>query len=255
MDARLVPHGSPSTLQDRLAKRRNLRQKKLSTESSLSHSPSTRSLDRSSSQRANSETRATPSIQSVTSLTSSSTPSAPRKATAIRSARSELPRIQPLPVKENPVVPSPPTQPTVLPPQSPVHVQSVNTEHHKSPPIKPSVPVEQANPPQDKQPLVLPRIRDALETSPHHPSSQPQSTTDSHAHFQFPSLPSKVVPRTTSEQTLPSHRSNHSSRDRSLTHQHSLALSYVFNRRLIDTQFISSSASKLDESPQKTAWD
>ena len=265
METRLVSHGSSATLQDRLARRRRFHQKKLSSESSLSQSPITRSLDRSSSQRSTSDRRA------IASLPSSTTPSAPRKVSATRLARYDLPHTQPLPPKENPVAVHPPTHRTVVLPQPSPRGQSFGNENRQSLQAQqrqekveenreivstnPPLPSERTRSRRGNQPLVLPPVRNGVEIPLRRPSSHSESHTDSDAPFQFPSLPPRTVSRTTSEQILSSHRNNSSSLDRSLIHQRSLALSYVLNRRAIDTQFISTSASNIDENQHKTVWD
>jgi hypothetical protein len=96
----------------------------------------------------------------------------------------------------------------------------------------------------------------SLNSDMDHPSSYPQSTTDSQQkQFSYPSFYPKPIPRTTSEQIVSKTKYKHQPIDSIFTKQNSLALSYLFNKRMIESELARASSLDSEPSQVKTVWD
>ncbi len=89
-----------------------------------------------------------------------------------------------------------------------------------------------------------------------HPSSHPQSTTDhQQKHFNYPPLYPKPIPRATSEQIVSTTKPKQPLSDSTVAKQNSLALSYLFNKRMIGAVLARAPSLDAEQAQQKTVWD
>ena len=151
----------------------------------------------------------------------------------------------------------PPIQARVV---HPIMIENLHPHHDQKPvnakeKISPSLP-----------PIILPRkteksnsaelkrLKTCSQTSPDYPSSYPQSSTDHQRnHFNFLSFSTTPITRTKSEQIESINK--HRSIDPTFARPDSLALGYLFNKRMVDAELSHTSSSNSKHSRRKTVWD
>jgi hypothetical protein len=167
------------------------------------------------------------------------------------------------------------TLPPIIPPttneksnraQQEIHENSHLDQHEKPviiketvTPILPLTITEKSNPiRREIRENSLPnRIKNVSESSElNHPSSHPQSTTDRQLkHFNFPPFHPKPIAHTTSEQIVSITKHKHQPIDSMFAKKNSLALSYLFNKRMVDAELARATSLDSVQSQQKTVWD
>lgn len=96
----------------------------------------------------------------------------------------------------------------------------------------------------------LKRIRENLHTPPSHPQS---STFKEETHFDFPPSALKPIVRSTSEKTISNNTHNHPLIHTKYAKVNTLALAYIFTKRMVDLELTRKSSSEQEQ--EKTAWD
>lgn len=307
------------SLEDRLAKRRNVRNKRYLGKNSvdeseitlINHSPTTQSLDRKSSKRishinsSNEQRKSSSTIMKNSELPpiensnpkqnyflsenkTSSTPILPQVAKhqslELENKKQELPNEQQRkysPADEKPTI----IKERVLPPkksdpvQQETHEKPMNIKEKVLPPQK-SDPIQQET--REKPVIIketikpvntieklktishdfrensLPNRIQNLSSSPEfdHPLTHPQLKSDPKEKiFNFPPSYPKPIARTSSEQVISTSKRKHQSNDSPFSKQNSLALSYLFNKRMINAELSHTKSLDDPQSKLKTVWD
>jgi hypothetical protein len=136
--------------------------------------------------------------------------------------------------------------------EEPVVTKEINSP--KLPPIVPPRSTRKSNPiqPMTGESSIRNRIQDLPQRSFDHPQSD---TNNQQKHFNFPVFYPQPIPRSTSEQIVSTNNPKHQPIDPRFTKPDSLALSYVFNKRMLAAEFIRASSFDSEQSQQKTPWD
>lgn len=222
------------SIEDRLAKRRRLRNKRYlknntSDESEITvinHSPTTQSLDRKSSKR-------------ITT-----------KSSGQHKSSTELPLIE----KSHSI----PLQPQVTQKQ---YERTQNSLAQIEKPIVPSSVITEKSkqnfqPIVNKETILPPTVFEKFDPI-YRGYSTPNQIKNFEEHPQStPLFPSKPITRTISEQVVSvTTKYKHQPVGSMFAKQNSLALPYLFNKRLIDAELARTSSLDSKQSPQKTVWD
>jgi hypothetical protein len=126
------------------------------------------------------------------------------------------------------------------------------------PPMVPLTKTDKSNPRQPKirENSIPNRIKHHSPISPDYASSLPETGTDLQSkHFHFPPFPPTPIARSTSQPIVPRNKQKHRSNYSMFPRHDSLALAYLFNKRMISGGFSPASSSNSEQSNRKTIWD
>ncbi|CAF0778796.1 unnamed protein product [Rotaria sp. Silwood1] len=98
-------------------------------------------------------------------------------------------------------------------------------------------------------------MKELSHTSFDYPVRHLRSNTDSQQYLNFTALNSKPISRTKSEQILLINKSKQQPYDSKFSKLNLLALSYVFNRRMVNVELAPTSPFNNEQSQRKTVWD
>ncbi|CAF4046576.1 unnamed protein product, partial [Rotaria sp. Silwood2] len=138
--------------------------------------------------------------------------------------------------------------------------KSITTEENLSFILPPMVPVTTTEKPnsivqETHENSTSNRIKDLPHESFDYPVRHLRSNTDSQPQcFNFTSFASKSIPRTKSEQIISINKSKHEPFNSKIPKLNLLALSYLFNRRMVDAELAPTSSSDDKQSQRKTVW-
>jgi hypothetical protein len=131
--------------------------------------------------------------------------------------------------------------------EEPIVAKEIN-----SPKLPPIVPPKSTRKPNPGESSIRNRLKDLSQKSLDHPQSD---TNNQQKHFNFPAFYPQPIPRSTSEQIISTNNPKHQSIDPRFTKPDSLALSYVFNKRMLAAESIRASSFDSEQSQLKTLWD